>query len=713
MKRLTPAAMTLALLAVQQAYAQQSPEATLPTIDIRAATEAINPSAKQASVAGFDDAPLKDTPASVTVVTQQTLQNQQAKLLTDIIKNDASMGESYAPVGYYENIAIRGFPLDYASSYQINGMSAAGEQSIALDNKERVEILKGVAALQNGASSPGGLVNYVTKRPANVRSVMFGIDSNGSRLYSTDLGILFGANNQFGLRVNAAHEDINSYVEHADGRREFASVAASWIISPKAALQFNIEHQEKVQRSVSGYQLLGNTTVPANASRTKLLGYQSWMDPVKVSSLNMDLRLDYELSSTWRTYVAASRSRTVIDDNVAFAFGGSTTFPNNYFDANGNYDIYDYRIPNDTRVNDQAKAVLLGQFDTGSIRHDLTVGVSTTRRTVNKPDDRFAYIGNGNIYQPVPEYSPSTLAIPDAYRNLDSRQQAIFVTDKIRFNDQWQLIAGGRQIWLQEKNYDATGTTTRDTSRTEFLPQLAVIYQPTQQTTLYTSYTKNLALGIQTPWWVTNGSIFLPPATTQQIEAGIKHDLTNDVNVTAALFQMRKPFEYPQYDAGAAAYTYVQQGNQTHRGLELGINGNVTNRLHLAAGVTLIQAKVSDSGTANFDGHQAINVPRMRAALHADYRVPGIDNLNATGSWIYSAKKAANREGTVEVPSFNIFNAGLRYQMRIAGNPATIRLTVDNLLNKYYWKDVSEYLSDGYLHLGAPRTARLSLQYDF
>ncbi len=711
MKRFTPAVFTLALVATQPSYAQTAnTDAVMPTIDVTTDTPSYD--AKQSTVAGFDEAPLKDTSASVSVITAETLQNQQAKLLSDIIKNDASITENYAPVGYYENIAIRGFALDYGNSYQINGMSIAGEQNVALDNKERVEILKGVSSLQNGAAAPGGLVNYVTKRPANVLSILLGFDSNGSRQYSTDLGILFGEHKQFGLRINAAHEDIHSYVEHADGRREFASVAASWIISPKAALQFNIEHQEKVQRSVSGYQLLGNTTVPANASRTKLLGYQSWMDPVKISALNMDMRLDLELSRQWRSYFAVSRSRTVIDDNVAFAYGDPNFGIS--FGANGDYGIYDYRNSDDTRRNDQAKAVLLGNVDTGSIHHNITLGVSTTRRTVDKSDGINEYIGSDNIYNPNPVVLPSSgKTMPDAYRNLDSRQQALFVTDKIRLNEQWQIIGGGRQIWLQEKNYDDTGSTIRNTDRSLFLPQLALIYQPTNRTTLYTNYTENLSLGGQTPWWVDNAMVFLSPTKTRQIEAGIKHDLNNDVSVTAALFQMRKPFEYPQPDSSLAGYTYVQQGDQTHRGIELGANGNVTKRLHITAGITLLQARASHSGTPSYDGHQTINAPRVRSAVHADYRVPGMENLNVLGSWLYSAKKAANREGTAEVGAYHVFNTGVRYQTRLGGNTATIRFTVDNVFNKYYWKDVGEYLGDSYLHLGAPRTARISLQYDF
>ncbi len=103
--------------------------------------------AKNAAVGGFDDAPLLDTPASVAVITDARLKDQQARLLSEVLKNDASVGDSYAPVGYYENFVIRGFSLNSANSYKINGRTITGEQNVALENKQQVEVLKGLAGL--------------------------------------------------------------------------------------------------------------------------------------------------------------------------------------------------------------------------------------------------------------------------------------------------------------------------------------------------------------------------------------------------------------------------------------------------------------------------------------------------------------------------------------------------------------------------------------
>ncbi|THA39662.1 TonB-dependent siderophore receptor, partial [Streptomyces sp. A1136] len=163
MKRFSPLAISLTLASVAPAaFAEESTDAgTLPAINVSAeATRTDVYRARTSGIAGFGETPLLNTPASVSVITEAQLKDQQARLLSDVIKNDASIGENYAPVGYYENISVRGFPLDLASGYRINGLSAVGEQNIALENKEQVEIIKGLSGLQGGVVNAGGLVNY-------------------------------------------------------------------------------------------------------------------------------------------------------------------------------------------------------------------------------------------------------------------------------------------------------------------------------------------------------------------------------------------------------------------------------------------------------------------------------------------------------------------------------------------------------------------------
>ncbi|MEX5550216.1 TonB-dependent siderophore receptor [Pseudomonas pergaminensis] len=713
----TPYRHTLLALSITlAAAAAHAQDTTLDTVTV-VGQEATDYQAKKAAVAGFDNAPLLDTPASVSVITEGRLKDQQARLLSEVLQNDASVGDSYAPVGYYENFVIRGFALNPASSYKINGRTITGEQNVALENKQQVEVLKGLAGLQSGVSEPGGLVNYVSKRPENVRSVTVSTNEQGERYLATDIGGWLGTEQQVGVRINLAHEDIRSYVDHADGKRDFASLALDWNISPNALLQLNAEYQNREQRSVPGYQLLGGTEVPHHVSPKDLLAYQSWSNPVGIRSLNLDGLFEYRFNDAWKASFSASRSRVVIDDYSTFAWGcygaascAGTAVPN-HFSAEGDYDISDYRSPDDTRSNEEAQAALNGQFDTGFLKHDLTVGTSAFRRLVDRRQSVNEYIGEGNIYQPSPVLEPYDGPLGHTYRRLDSRQYGLFASDRISFNEQWQTILGGRQVRLDEETYNQAGATTRHTQRSVFLPQVALIYKPRPDTSLYASYSKGLSLGGEAAWFSNNSDEVLPPTTSRQLEVGIKRDFQR-LSLTAALFQITQDLQYnrPNDDG---TITFVQQGKQKNVGIELSANGRVTSDLQVSASVAVIRAQVSGSGTDDYDGHQAINVPKLRASLHGDYSIPGVPGLALLGGVQYSANKYANREATVKVDDYAVFDVGGRYTTKVGDYATVLRLTVDNLFDKRYWRDVGESAGDGYLFLGAPRTARLSATVNF
>lgn len=662
---------------------------------------------REASVAGLQAAPLLDTPASVSVFSQQLLEDRQVRKLSEVLQSDASVGESYAPIGYYENFNVRGFALNAASSYRINGQTLAGEQNVALENKQQVELLKGLSGLQSGVSEPGGLINYVTKRAEDVRSVTVSTNEQGERYLATDLGGWFGSERQFGLRANLAHEDIRSYVDHADGKRDFASLAFDWQINPDATLQLDAEYQHREQRSVPGYQLLGGTQVPHGIDPDDRLAYQQWAKPVQNDSLNLGGRFEYRFSEAWTGTLSASRSKVVIDDYSAFAWGSSEGA---FFASNGDYDIYDYRSPDDTRRTDEAQATLNGRFDALGVGHDLTVGSSAQRRTVDQRPYYNEWLGTGNIYTGAPALAPSDKPIGSSERRLDSRQYGLFVNDRISFNEQWQTVIGAREVRLDEKTWDETGVAGHHTRQYQLLPNAALIYKPSPDTTLYASYSKGLSAGGTAPWFASNAAEILAPTLSRQLELGIKRDWQG-LSFTAALFQIRQAYQYARPD-GEGNFTYVQQGQQKNTGLELGASGWVTSNLQVQASAAAIRARVKNSGTDAYEGHQAINVPKLRAALQAEYSLP-VPGLALLGGARYSASKYASQAGNVEVGGYTVFDVGSRYRTRIGGYDTVLRLTVDNVFDKRYWRDVGDYLGDNYLFQGAPRTARLSASVSF
>jgi outer membrane receptor protein involved in Fe transport len=124
--------------------------------------------ADTASVGGFSEAPLLQTPASISVYTQQQMQDQGIRSTTDVVRFDASLNEDYNAIGYAEQFSIRGFRLDNFSSYRKDGLPISSDASIPLENKERIEVLKGLAGLQAGQrpaassiTSPSDRLQYV------------------------------------------------------------------------------------------------------------------------------------------------------------------------------------------------------------------------------------------------------------------------------------------------------------------------------------------------------------------------------------------------------------------------------------------------------------------------------------------------------------------------------------------------------------------------
>ncbi|GAA4028826.1 TonB-dependent siderophore receptor [Actimicrobium antarcticum] len=713
--RLTRIAFLVAqsLLVASAAHAQTATlttEQTLPQVVV-SETALPRDTGRNASVGGFGTAPLLQTPAAVSVISQQQLQDLQIRRIADISRLDASLNEAYNAVGYAEQFSIRGFALDNASSYRKDGLPIASDAAIPFENKERVEILKGLSGLQAGISTPGGIIDFITKRPTAtpLRSILLEASERGTVYGSVDFGGRFD-DKRFGYRINAAAEKIRSYVKGADGERQFVSGAFDWQISPKALLQIDLDTQHKSQLTAPGFQLLGGTDLPTGVSAKTMLNNQPWSKPVVTDSTNVGLRFDYKWNQDWSSTIAVNRHRLLRDDYAAFPYGCASAglFPG--FCANGDYDVYDYQSTGEVKTLLSTKASLQGKFATGAIVHQVTLGMDTLRRRDEFGDCVYGTLdcagsmanGTSNIYQPV-VVPASTISTGPVMLQRKGNEQSLFVQDILTLSEQVKLHAGLRHTQIERTQF---GTAFE---RSYVLPSVALVVNPLANWTLYGAYSQGLEHGGVAPLLTTNANQILDPSKSRQQELGVKAELAGNWQMSAALFQITKPLEYTN-----SSFTYLRNGDAVHRGVELATQGKMTRDLTIGFSATALQARQRNTDDAAQNDQRVTNVPDFRSALTLDYAVPTIAGLKLNGAWNYSGNKVFSPDSVarITIPSYHLFNLGARYLTSVNGTATTLRANVDNAFDKFYWRDASSALG-GYLLAGAPRTFKVSAQFDF
>jgi len=703
------------------AYAQAQTQAQAPSEGAQPINEVVVTATRplaldRAGVGGFSDAPLFDTPASISAIGRTQMQDLSIRSTTEALRYDASVSDAYNAVGYAEQFSIRGFALDNNYSYRKDGFAIPGDTQIPLENKERIEVLKGLAGLTAGVATPGGIVNYVTKRPTDkpLRSATAEVSERGTLYGTVDLGGRF-ADRRFGYRINAAAADLHSYVRGANGERQFVSGAFDWQITPDALLQVDMDYQRKAQITAPGFQLIRNAVLPSGVSAKMLLNDQPWTKPVETRDTNLGLRFEYKLAPGWLATVSGNKHWFKRDDYTAFPYGCSNEGEGFYpgYCSNGDYDVYDYQSVGERKTPWGVQAMVQGKFDTGALRHALTVGSAYSERHDSFGEDVYEYVGSSNIWSPrvTPQADPSFSTGP-VFERRSERERALYAQDIVTLTQQLTLHAGLRHVQLKRSEYDKDlgGYVHADDSFT--LPSLALVYGIDREWNVYGSFSHGLQHGGIAPMLTSNEYEVLPPARSRQVEFGLKGALSNGVNLSAALFQIRQglEFEDPNQTIGGL-HPYVRAGRETHRGLELSADGKL-GTLAYGASLMALNTRQDGTGQAGIDGKRVTNVPAFKSTAWAEYAVPALPGLKVDGVWQYAGKKAFDVENRVFVPDYHVFGAGASYALNAGPTRVTLRARVDNLFDKFYWRDVTPSLG-GYLLAGAPRTFRLSAQVDF
>ena len=665
----------------------------------------------QADVSGFGDLSLKDVPISATVIGSDQLQASGARRLADLTQFDASVTDSYNSPGYWDFLTVRGFVLDNRFNYRREGLPISAETTIPLDNKERIEILRGTSGIQAGTSAPGGLVNYVVKRPTerDLREVRTEVSGRGSVLGAVDLGGRFGAERQFGYRLNVAAEDLHPRVRNLDGHRNLFALAADWRVTRDSLFEAEFESSHKVQPSQQGFSLLGNVLPPPVDPRLNL-NNQPWSQPSVFDAFTGTLRFTQALNADWRWSAQLGTQRLKSDDRLAFAFGCGAELVFDRYCSDGTFDFYDFRSENERRRLSAGRIDLKGNVSTGSIRHELGFGLLQSRVRNRFQDQAFNFVGTGNVWGTA--VVPPDPALNDVNTNRDERSTELSVQDAIRWNDRFTTWLGARHTRLARESVRTDGSRPTDYSDGLSTPWVAASYAIQPGLLAYASWGKGVESQIvpNKPSQYTNAGEALRPLTSRQWEIGLKGG-QDALAWQLAYFDITRPTT--NLDAcnrlGLTPCEGRYDGSAVHSGLE----GSAQWRggpWRLAGGITLIDAKRRGSeiepGT---NGQHPTNVPKQVARAQAAYRIAAVPGLEIEGQLSHEGRRNVLADGSISLPGWTRFDAALRYDTRIHGVAMRWTLAVENLFDKRYWKESPYQFGHVYLFPGAPRTLRLAL----
>ncbi|MDP9600661.1 UNVERIFIED_ORG: iron complex outermembrane receptor protein [Variovorax paradoxus] len=699
---LSPVSRTLAVVLLTAACGAHAQQAALPEVTVNDAA-----AAPQAEISGFGDVPLRELPISATVIDSKQLQASGARRLADLTQFDSSVTDAYNSAGYWDYLTVRGFVLDNRFNYRREGLPISAETSIPLDNKELVEILRGTSGIQAGTSAPGGLVNYVVKRPTeqDLRAVRIETTSRGSLLGAIDLGGRFGENRQFGYRINVASENLKPLTHNLDGNRNLFSLAADWRITRDSVLEFEIEQSRKTQPSQNGYSLLGSV-LPAPVDPRINLNNQPWSQPSVFKALTGTLRFSQALNADWRWSAQIGQQRLKTDDRLAYAFGCGAEGNYDRYCSDGTFDVYDFRSENERRTQTAGSINLKGNVTTGSVRHELGFGLMQSRVRNRFDNQAYNYAGTGNIWgtaivPPAPDATtPQT--------NRDEKSTEFSVQDAIRWNDRFTTWLGARHTRLDRSSIGNDGSNPTGYKQDVTTPWIAASYAIQPGLMAYASWGRGVESQV-VPNKISqysNAGQALPALRSRQWELGIKGG-SDAFNWQLAWFDISRPMT--NIDLCSGLCEVRNDGKAVHRGLEAGAQWS-QGPWRIGGSLTLIDAKRRGS-TANpaLNGESPTNVPKQVLRAQTAYRFASVPGLEVAGQLSYEGRRNVLPDGSVTLPSWTRVDAVLRYDTKLRGANASWTLSIDNLFDRRYWKESPYQFSHVYLFPGAPRTLRLGL----
>ncbi|WP_293779310.1 TonB-dependent siderophore receptor [uncultured Oxalicibacterium sp.] len=685
---------------------------TLPEIKVEAATlgETTEGTGSYTSGRSKSATPLsmslRDTPQSVSVVTQQRIEDQRLLTVTDVLNNTTGVS-----VNQYEtnraqfnargfkinNIMIDGVPTTWGQGW------SSGEVMSSLAPYDRVEIVRGATGLMTGVGDPSAAINLVHKRAASktfTGSADVGIGSWNQRRASADVSSSLNQAGTVRGRLVAEYEQKDSWIDLMKNKAQtvFGTIEADLTDNTLLTLGFSRQENNTKSPMWGGLPVWYSDGTRTNFDRSKTTSanWSRW----DATYENYFAKLEHRFGNGWKIEGNYSYGERNGDSYLYYQSG----FPNRAtglgLTANGGSYLTQTR-QNDLSVN------VSGPFALAGRTHELAAGYIYSEQKFNSYTRGYlpASSANFNTWNggvPAPNWTA-----PTYYQDDTTKQQSLYGVARFSLADPIKLILGSRVT-----SYDKSGNAyylaqPYQTIKVDHkvTPYAGLIYDINENFSAYASYTSIF----QTQSETTVTGSYLKPVIGKSAEAGIKGEFIGGrLNGSLAVFHIKQDNLAQAAGTIAGRAYYTEANGATSDGFELDLAGELARGWNINVGYTQFEATKADGTDVN------TVYPRKLFRVFTTYRLPGQWNGLTVGGGVnwqdatYAiATNPSGAKERFEQKAFSLVNLMARYDF---SPKLSAQLNINNVFDKTYFGMAEAF---GQLTYGEPRNATLSLRYRF
>ncbi|MGV3657409.1 MAG: TonB-dependent siderophore receptor [Chitinophagaceae bacterium] len=660
-----------------------------------------------------------DLPQSIAVVGPEVLRQQQVQRLSDVIKNVNGVYLGTARASTQENFYARGYSFSSTNLFK-NGARVNSGAMPEMSSLDKVEVLKGSAAILYGQVAPGGVVNMVTKQPKFRFGGEVAFRAGSYDLYKPSFDVYGPLNDNIAFRVNGTYETAQSFRDVVGSERQYINPSLLFKLGNRTELLVEGDYLKHHFTPDFGIGSLDNTKIP-DVTRSRFYG-ATWQYATTAQS-TATATIKHLLNEAWtvnaivsyqnynRDYYSTERIQADAEGQWKRPLGRTFTAEDYYTG----------------QVN------LTGKFKTGAMEHTLLAGADAEKYfTSNHAFNQPAIYDTINILD-LSKYEQRTdVPAADKIRIVDipSNRFGAYVQDLVKLSPKLNVLAGLRWSYLETLGADTTnllngkqtkGATKKDAA---FSPRLGLVYKPTETTSVFLSYANSFIInsGIDV-----DGNV-LKPSIVDQYEAGVKNDFFNGLlsaNVTvyriinnnlAQTAPFLKDGVTPNNNTAIKALT----GQTTSDGIEIDLSGQPTAGLNILAGYSYNYMRYTQTPDAkgNFiEGERLVNTPAHTANASVFYtfyssKLKGL-KLGASanyvgdrfGGWNNTKMQVQNYSRLIPVDAFTTIDISAGYSFK----KISLLAKVSNLTNTYNY-----YMHENYsINPIAPRQVIGTVAYKF